>query len=35
MDNAIEEVKQAANQVCDSNEADGVAKWMEKFLGDL
>lgn len=35
MDNAIEEVKQAANQVCDSNETDGVAKWMEKFLGDL
>ena len=32
MDNAIEEVKQAADQVCDSNETDGVAKWMEKKL---
>ena len=32
MDNAIEEVKKAADQVCDSNEADGVAKWMEEHL---
>lgn len=32
MDNAIEEVKKAADQVCESNEADGVAKWMEKLL---
>ena len=32
MDNAIEEVKNAADQVCDSNEADGVAKWMEEHL---
>ncbi|MBO4533668.1 MAG: Cof-type HAD-IIB family hydrolase [Treponema sp.] len=32
MDNAIEEVKQAADEVCASNEEDGVAKWMEKLL---
>ena len=32
MDNAIEEVKKAADQVCESNEADGVAKWMEEHL---
>ena len=32
MDNAIEEVKQAAGQVCASNENDGVARWIEKNL---
>ena len=32
MDNAIEEVKEAASEVCASNEEDGVAKWMEKNL---
>ena len=32
MNNAIQEVKQAADEVCASNEQDGVAKWMEKLL---
>ena len=32
MENAIEEVKQAADKVCASNEADGVAKWIEENL---
>ena len=32
MENAIEEVKQAAGQVCASNENDGVARWIEKNL---
>ena len=31
MENAIAEVKQIADEVCKSNEADGVAKWIEKF----
>ena len=31
MENAIAEVKQIADEVCLSNEADGVAKWIEKF----
>ncbi len=32
MENAIEEVKQAAGQVCASNENDGVAKWIKEKL---
>ena len=32
MENAIEEVKKAADQVCASNENDGVAKWIENNL---
>ncbi len=32
MENAIEEVKQAADEVCASNENDGVARWIEKNL---
>ena len=32
MENAIEEVKAAANEICASNENDGVAKWMEEKL---
>ena len=32
MENAIEEVKQAAGQVCASNENDGVAKWIKENL---
>ena len=31
MENAIAEVKQIADEICDTNEADGVAKWIEKF----
>ena len=32
MENAIAEVKQVADEVCKSNEEDGVAKWIEKKL---
>ena len=32
MENAIEEVKKAAGEVCASNENDGVAKWIEENL---
>lgn len=32
MENAIEEVKKAADSICPSNENDGVAKWIEKNL---
>jgi Cof subfamily protein (haloacid dehalogenase superfamily) len=32
MENAIAEVRQIADEVCASNEADGVAKWIERFL---
>ena len=32
MENAIEEVKQSAGQVCASNENDGVAKWIKENL---
>ena len=32
MENAITEVKQAADEVCASNEKDGVARWIEENL---
>ncbi len=32
MRNAIPEVQQVADEVCDSNEADGVARWIEEFI---
>ena len=32
VDNAITEVKEAADYVTDSSEKDGVAKFIEKFL---
>ena len=32
MENAIEEVKKAAGEVCASNENDGVARWIEEKL---
>ena len=32
MENAIDQVKEAADQVCDSNENDGVAKWILSIL---
>jgi hydroxymethylpyrimidine pyrophosphatase-like HAD family hydrolase len=32
MENAIDEVKKAADQVCASNENDGVAKWILSIL---
>jgi hypothetical protein len=30
--NAVEDVKNVADYICDSNENDGVAKWIEKFI---
>ena len=30
MSNAVDEVKAVANQICDTNENDGVAKWIEQ-----
>ena len=35
MENAIDEVKAAANEVCESNDNDGVAKWIERNLHGL
>ena len=32
MDNAIDETKDAADYICDTNENDGVAKWIEENL---
>ena len=32
MENAIDEVKAVADEVCDSNDNDGVAKWLAKHL---
>ena len=32
MQNAIDEVKQIANEICLSNEDDGVARWIEENL---
>ena len=32
MENAIDEVKAVADYICDSNEADGVAKWLEAHV---
>jgi len=34
MGNAVDEVKAIANQVCDTNENDGIAKWLEENLND-
>lgn len=30
--NAVDDVKVFANQICDTNENDGVAKWIEEFI---
>jgi hydroxymethylpyrimidine pyrophosphatase-like HAD family hydrolase len=30
--NAIEEVKAVADYICDSNENDGVAKWLDERI---
>ena len=32
MGNAIEEVKQAADAITDSNDNDGAAKYLEKYI---
>lgn len=32
MGNAIDEVKSVADFICDTNDADGIAKWISKFL---
>ena len=34
MGNAIKEVKEAATEICQTNENDGVARWIEKSLGE-
>jgi len=31
--NAIDECKAVANYICDTNEDDGVARWVERFIG--
>lgn len=33
VENALPEVKKAAKEITESNEQDGVAKWLERFLG--
>lgn len=33
VENALSEVKKAAKEITESNEHDGVAKWLERFLG--
>ncbi len=33
VENARPEVKKAAKEVTESNEQDGVAKWLDRFLG--
>lgn len=33
VENALPEVKKAAAEITESNEQDGVAKWLERFLG--
>ena len=30
MENALDNVKKSANEICDTNENDGVAKWLEE-----
>lgn len=32
MGNAIDEVKEVANYICDTNDNDGVAKWLERYV---
>jgi len=32
MGNAVDEVKQIADHICDTNESDGVAKWIEGYV---
>lgn len=30
--NAVEDAKAVADHICDTNENDGVAKWIEEFI---
>ena len=32
MENALDEVKAVADHICDTNENDGVAKWIEENI---
>jgi hydroxymethylpyrimidine pyrophosphatase-like HAD family hydrolase len=32
MGNAVDEVKSAADYICDTNDNDGVAKWINSYL---
>lgn len=34
VENALSEVKNAADEITESNEQDGVAKWLERYLGN-
>ena len=31
-DNAVDEVKKMADYICDTNENDGVAKWIQEYV---
>lgn len=33
MGNSIDEIKMIADYICDTNDNDGVAKWLEKKMG--
>lgn len=35
MGNAIDEVKAVANFICDTNDNDGVARWLENFISEV
>jgi len=32
MGNALDEVKSVADEICDANDNDGIAKWLEECL---
>jgi hydroxymethylpyrimidine pyrophosphatase-like HAD family hydrolase len=32
MGNALDNIKAAANEICDTNNNDGIAKWLEENL---
>jgi len=35
MDNAVEEIKTIADYICDTNENDGVARWINDYMRGL
>jgi hydroxymethylpyrimidine pyrophosphatase-like HAD family hydrolase len=35
VENAVDEVKAAARYICDTNDSDGVAKWLEEHMSGL
>jgi len=32
MGNALDDVKKVSNDICDTNEHDGVAKWLKRHI---